>query len=170
MDRIRVKGFVTIHETIYDHPVPIELLGRKVGEGENHITNIGFAAMMALLAGAAGTCVVGGTSYTSGTLNNLYAASIKVGTVSSPTAAADGDTALSGSVAQTLSLVTTYALGSASFAGVLSPTDLENLTITEEGLFTADGKLLAHVTTSPFPYSKSNIGVQITHTFTLTRE
>lgn len=150
--------------------------GKIVFETHNQITDIGQEMFVALATGGYGDPSVGGdTLGSSGTMRDFSIDNMQVTAQVSPTAADQTDTALEGTVLWTSdrdgdedgSLVFTFPSAGVIRCNATIPavSSIDGQTITEEGLFNANGDLLARATGS---YTKANgTGANFTHDLTL---
>jgi hypothetical protein len=116
---------------------------RLLFEGDNLVTELGLQVLAALASGCAGDPTIDGTTYTSANRNQLFVTTMKVGTANNPTAANTADTDLYDSdpyIVTTLT-VTYPEPGTVRFAALAPGSAGEKLT--EDGLFTASGILVA---------------------------
>ena len=150
--------------------------GEIVFETENQITNVGVEVLRALLCGGYGDPTAGGNTLTStGDMRDFTIDNMQVTAQVSPTAAAATDTALEGTMLWTSdrdgdedgSLVFTFPSTGVlrCNAGIPAVSTIDGQTITEEGLFNANGDLIARATGS---FLKTNgIGANFTHDLTI---
>jgi len=110
------------------------------------ITNLGHQVLTALLSGCSASPVIASVTYTSGSITNLYASSIQLGTHPSPSAPSATDTALysTGTYLSTVTAITpSYpAAAKVFFHGMVPPAVSDGVTFTEVGLFDAAGHLI----------------------------
>lgn len=143
-----------------------------VFETHNQITTVGLETFAALLSGGYGNPDVGGDAYdTLSDPRDFTIVNMQMTAEVSPTAPTVSDTALEGTVLWTAdrdgdedgSLAFTFpATGTVRCnAPIPSVSTLDGTTLTEEGLFNANGDLLARAT---FSYVKANgTGANFTH-------
>lgn len=140
----------------------------------NLITDIGLDSFAALLGGGEGGPTVGGDVIGANNFDTLRVTEMRITDQASPTAPAAGDTALEGAPVKTFetttpTLIVTYpGAGQVRYSGVLGSTELNGTTITEEGLFNANGRLVARTT-----FTRAHTGAfstQFDHTITITRK
>jgi len=154
--------------------------GREVHvlHAENHVTDTGLDVLLALLAGGEGNPTVGGTPMSPLNYTDLRVVKQEVTAAISPTAPTDVDTVLEGDPvwtgdvvgppdADALMIVTYPGTGIVRFSTVIPQLELVGTTLTEEGLFTENGKLVARTTFSKL--KTGAFGLTIKHTFTITR-
>jgi len=106
-------------------------------------------------------------------VSDLRVTTMKLGTTLNPTAPVTGNTNISENPpSYTVSFIAVYypGLTSVTFAGVVpqAASALNGLALTEEGLFLANGVMIAHVTFPP-EVKLSTHAIQLEHTFTITR-
>ncbi len=139
---------------------------RLVEETHNLVVDIGMQAIAKFLGGNAGAPLVGGSTFSS--LEDLVIATMELGDTPTPPSPANGDTAGVGALVYTPPVTFTYPTPfSLMVSGVLPITEANGLTITEEALKLANGKLFAKTT---FSELKTNAyALQFDHTITWSR-
>jgi len=147
---------------------------KTVVDTSNLVTDIGLDAFAALMAGGNGSPTVGGDSLTSVDILTASASVMKITQQKAPTAPAAGDTALEGTIDRTWTIplagltVTYPAAGKVNFGALLPQIDVLNTkTLTEEGLFNVNGRLIARTTFSKL--KTSSFALQFDHTLTIVR-
>lgn len=168
---LTLKGRLRVVERFTDDPNPwteavmqrnlAEGQARIAFQGDNLITDIGLATLTALFAGGYGNPTVGSTHYDKDTvhpavpttgafMSSMMLTARAFGTLTPP---AIGDTALQGTVifsrttfgTPPLAIVTYPSAGSVRLSANVPQPDFDGTTFTEEGVFSADGQLLARV-------------------------
>jgi hypothetical protein len=149
-------------------------LAFPVGRVCNLITDVGLDDIAGLLGGGEGNPNVGGDAIGPTTFGTLRVTEMRLTEQASPTAPAAGDTALEGATAKsfdttTPTLTVSYpGTGQVRYSGVVQNTELGGSIFTEEGLFNANGRLIARTT-----FTREHTGVvntQFDHTITITRK
>lgn len=190
---IGVKGRVRITRLPWDARAPLgpqdldELIAGRLAqvalETDNLVTAIGLQTLAAMLAGGWGNPTVGATAYTPSNIHDptppisgAYAGGLRVTAFPSPglLPPTAGDTALQGTAIFTRTvdgappLVVTYPFaGRVVFSALVPQLDFNGTTFTEEGLFSADGQLIARTT---FSEVKTNAyALQLDHMLTVSR-
>lgn len=181
-----IEGKVEIWRTRFARPLSrVELesacqLGwaEKLVETSNLVMDAGLEAVCALLGAGYGNPTVGGSPLSTANFDDATIFEMRVTDQISPTAPLAGDSALEGSTqydwtvegppAATGLLTVTYpASGQIRFSGTIPAPDLDGVTLTEEGLFTKGGELVARTT---FSQSKTlAFGLQFDHTISVAR-
>ncbi len=187
-DRLKMTGVLEVFEMRRRQRVPI--IGRcrdfainrgllvPVVETNNMVVNIGLQAMTALLGGGRGNPTVGVTAIGPSNFDELRVFKMELTDQASPTAPDPADNALEGTPVWTgdtdgppsvdaILIVSYPAVGQVRFSCVIPPTELNGTVLTEEGLWTYNGELVARTT---FSYEKElAFGLQIDHTLTFER-
>jgi len=180
---MKIQGVLRVIEHPFDRVLstPELLIALRRGLAHevvrsNMVVNIGLDALMALLGGGQGSPTVGGTVFTAATYPTLFVRQMRVTEQVAPTAPAAGDSALQGTPVWTfdsvgggdaLMTVTYPSGGQVRFSGVVPAISLNGKTLTEEGLFSQAGKLIARTTFSKV--KTSAFGLQFEHTLSLAR-
>jgi hypothetical protein len=144
---------------------------------KNMVVDIGLDDIAAMLGGGQGNPTVGGTVMSPTTYPDLAVEEMRITEYVAPTAPAAGDTALQGATlwafniqpgAADGTLTVTYpGTGQVKFSGLVPIGDLNGKTLTEEGLFTFNDKLIARTTFSK--PKTSAFALQFDHTLTVSR-
>jgi hypothetical protein len=183
-ESIGVKGVLRVTEHRFNRILnPFELLAAiKAGYARpvvrtNMVVDIGLDALVALLGGGQGNPSVGGTVLNPGTFTDVAIEQMRITEQVGPTAPASTDTALEGTPVYTFdvqpgaadgTLTMTYpGTGQIKCSGLVPIGDLNGKTLTEEGLFTFNDKLIARTTFSK--PKTSAFALQFDHTITIAR-
>jgi hypothetical protein len=185
-DRLKATGILEVFQTrektpyvgrCRNHAINRGLL-KPVIETHNMFVNIGLQAVTALLGGGKGNPTVGSTVVGPSDFDECRVYKMELTDQASPAAPAPGNTALQGTPVWTANadgppgvdaiMVVSYpALGEVRFSCVIPTTDLNGTVLTEEGLWTYNGELVARTT---FSYEKElAFGLQFDHTITFER-
>lgn len=137
----------------------------------NIIVDNGLSAVSRMLGSGLGFPGVGGKPVMS--YADLLVTRMDIGTTLNPTAPATTDTAISEAPpSYTINFLSVYypTATSVRFAGVVpqAASALNGQALTEEGLFLANGAMIAHVTFSPEVKIPSH-AIQLEHTITISR-
>lgn len=137
----------------------------------NLIVDNGLSAVSRMLGHGLNFPSVGGGGVAS--VADLRVSTMKLGTTLNPTAPATGNTDISENPpSYTVSFIAVYypSTTAVTFAGVVpqGATALNGLALTEEGLFLANGVMIAHVTFPPEVKLPTH-AIQLEHTWTVTR-
>lgn len=159
-DYLKIKGKVVVRE------LPSGII---VSETNNLVVEYGIRAIFAMLGGGRASMQIGDVFITS--MDDLIINRIRVGNVIDPDSAASTDVDLQSSTFYNIdSTVVEYDLvspaQSVQISGVIPLGQMSDLTITEEGLYIACGKLFARSVITPFQ-KKANKQYQICHTLFL---
>lgn len=154
-------------------------LARKVVETRNLVTDDGLEALACLIAGGLGVHSINGSGYGPNNFSTLRIAQMHITDAAGPPAPAPGDTALSAATVYEFhddypsggdNLLTAEQLvtsGEVRFSGLVQQHELGGSILTEEGLITESGELIARTT---FSYTKTvDMAVQFDHTLSLSR-
>lgn len=179
---LHITGVVRVVELFFGTDVPLVRAdldwavqrghARVALETPNHITNEGLKALVGVYAGGWGNPSVGGEAMGPTVDLRLFTPTqMKLTDAVSPTAPALTDAALEDAVIWTgdvisgagdsLLTVTYPATGRVQFSTVVPKTSLNGTTITEEGLFNANGTLLHRCTFSKLKVD--TVGLQFDH-------
>lgn len=178
---LTIKGIVKVTATPYSYPLPPKLLRAAIRHGiafpvfetENLVTDIGLDSFVALLGGGQGGPSVGGDAISPANIEDVFAVEMRITDQVAPTAPAGTDVALEGATEASFTigganLIVTYpSAGKVQFSGTVGPTELNGQTLTEEGLFNANGRLVARTTFSKL--KEAAFGLQFDHVLTLIR-
>lgn len=181
---ITVSGVLRVTEHKFNRVLTPHELVTAIQQGfarpvvrSNMVVDVGLDALVALLGGGQGNPVVGGTVITPATFRDLAIEEMRITEQVAPTAPASTDTALVGAPVWTFNiqpgiddgtLLMTYpGTGQIKCSGLVPIGDLNGKTLTEEGLFTFNGKLIARTTFSK-PKTAA-FALQFDHTLTLAR-
>lgn len=182
-DRFRVRGELRVLHVPGDYirdgrplaPYQVEALIESgailAHRYTNTIVDLGLSGISRLLGYGLGFPSVGGNPVAS--VADLRVTSMRLGTTLSPPSPATNDIDISENPASyTINALTAYytSATSVTFAGVLpqATTALDGFAFTEEGLFFANGAMLAHVTFSPEVKIPTH-AIQFEHIITITR-
>jgi len=146
------SGFLRTPSTLDDAELRrarVDGAAYTVFSGNNHIVDVGVSLVSRLLGFGRGLPSLGPVGITS--VNDLKIDIMRIATAVAPAAPANGDSALAGAVAYTMTpLSVTYPTDTkVMFRGLLPVDALVGSDITEEGLFLASGVLVARVTFPP---------------------
>ena len=178
-----VQGILRITEHSFREILSPEKLVWAIQNGiarplrvSNMVVDVGLDAIMAMLGGCQGSPTVGGTVMSPATTVDLAVKQMRITDQAAPTAPASTDVWLEGTPVWTgdvlgggdSTLVVTYpGSGQVKFSTLIPGPDLDGITLTEEGLFTYNDKLVARTT---FNKPKTTaFALQLDHTITLTR-
>lgn len=152
---------------------------RKVVETRNLVTDIGLEVLACLIAGGLGVHSINGSGYGPTNFSTLRVQQMHISDPGGPPAPAPGDTALSAASVyefhddyptngdNLLSSIQLVTSGEVRFSGLVQQHELGGSILTEEGLFTESGELVARTT---FSYTKTvNAAVQFDHTLSIVR-
>jgi hypothetical protein len=183
-DGLRIEGVLRVTETKLDRVLsPVELLAAINGGAarplfrKNTVVDVGVDALVALLAGGWGNPTVGGQPINPANVDGLAVEQMRITDQVAPVAPSGADVALEGAPVWTFSvffgmedaqMTPTYpASGQVRFSGLVPQASLVGVTLTEEGLFSSSGLLIARTT---FEYDKTgDFGLQFDHTLTIAR-
>lgn len=185
-DRLKATGILEVFQTrektpyvgrCRNHAINRGLL-KPVIETHNMFVNIGLQAVTALLGGGKGNPTVGSGSVGPSDFDECRVYKMELTDQASPAAPAPANSALEGTPVWTANadgppgvdaiMVVSYpALGEVRFSCVIPTSELNGTTLTEEGLWTYNGELVARTT---FSYEKElAFGLQFDHTITFER-
>lgn len=186
IDFIQVRGELCIYSIpgeffdphAPDMPIGPEKLRALCSNGfaiehrySNVIVDNGLSAVSRMLGSGLSFPGVGGHAVTS--IADLLVTRMDIGTTLNPPAPATSDIAISEAIpSYTINFLSVYypTLTSVRFAGVVpqAVTALNGQALTEEGLFLANGAMIAHVTFAPEVKIPSH-AIQLEHTITISR-